>query len=64
MADVSIVIVGKIIEGALKNDIDKVKAYSKLAIEHLERDGDTRAARILKSKLDGTYESSLKIVLD
>ena len=64
MSEVSVVIVGKIIEGALKNDINKVKAYSKLAIEHLEKDGDVRGARILKNKLDGTYESLPKIVLD
>lgn len=62
--EVSVVIIGKIIEGALNNDLKKVKAYTELAIEHLEKDGDLRAARILKNKLNRTNDDMPKVVLD
>lgn len=36
--------IGKILEGAIKNDFDKVKAYSKQLIKKLNEDGDIRTA--------------------
>lgn len=38
----------RIIEGALKKDIDKVRSYTNLLTEKLEKDGETRLANRLK----------------
>ena len=62
MSDISTVMVGKIIEGALDGDIQKVKAYAQLIAEKLEEQDNLRASKIIRSKLDGSYKNSEKIV--
>jgi hypothetical protein len=56
------VTVGKMLEGALEGDLKKVRAYAELIADNLEKDGEERAARIIRSKLDGTYKTQPKIV--
>lgn len=64
MADISIVTVSKILEGALEGDLSKVKAYAELIIKNLEEEGDERGARVLRCRLDGTYKDLPKVTLD
>jgi hypothetical protein len=64
MAQIHVVSVGKIIEGALSGDVEKVKAYANFIADQLEKDGEARCARIIRSKLDGSYKDSPKITLD
>lgn len=64
MKGIPVVIIGKIVEGALEGDLVKVNAYTKLAIENLESDGDKLGAKILSSKLDGTYKDKSNVTLD
>jgi hypothetical protein len=60
---VNVVIVGKILEGALEGDMVKVRSYAELAIEKLEGEGKYGGASILRSKLDGSYKNSPNIVI-
>lgn len=64
MADISVTIIAKILEGALEGDLKKVKGYTELIIKDLEKNKDERAARILKCRLDGTYKNQPKVTLD
>lgn len=64
MSDIPVVTVAKILEGALEGDLFKVKSYTELAIKNLEEEGEERSARILRSRLDGTYKNSPKVTLD
>ena len=64
MANIPIVIVAKILEGALDNDMLKTKSYAELLLARLEEDGDSRAANIIKNRLNGSYKNMPKVVLD
>lgn len=64
MIVVSSVAIGKIIEGAMEGDLFKVRAYANMIAENLDREGKERAARIIRSKLDGSYRDLPKITLD
>lgn len=55
--------VSKILEGALENDMVKVKSYAKLLAENLEKDGEERAARIIRKRLDGSYKNKENILV-
>jgi hypothetical protein len=62
MSEISVVTVAKVIEGALEGDIQKVKSYAELIADNLYKNGDERAAKIIRSKLDGSYKTQPKIV--
>lgn len=53
----------KIIEGALKKDVDKVRSYTNLLTEKLEKDGDVRFAKRLRKLINqgDTGLSSLQL---
>lgn len=55
--------VAKILEGALENDMLKVKSYASLLVQNLEKDGDERGARIIRRRLDGSYKNDKNIVV-
>lgn len=57
------VLVGKILEGHYELDEEKVKSYAELLAQHYDADGEPRAARIIRSKLDGSYKDMPKAVL-
>lgn len=59
----SVVIVAKIIEGALEDDKEKVISYSNLLIENLEKDNNHRGARIIRKRLDGSYKDKKSIIV-
>lgn len=64
MADIQVTAVAKIIEGALENDLEKVKAYAEHIAKYLDENNEGRGAKIIRSKLDGSYKNKLKVVLD
>lgn len=63
MADIQVTAVAKIIEGALENDLEKVRAYAEHIANYLDERGE-KGSRIIRSKLDGTYKNKNKVVLD
>lgn len=54
--------IGKLIEGHIEKDEKKFIAYAEFIADTYEKEGNSRAARIIRSKLDGSYKDSLKIV--
>ena len=62
--EVPIVSVGKIIEGAMDGDLEKVKSYSLFIAYKLEKQGELSAAKLIRSKLDGSYKYQNKVVID
>lgn len=64
MPNIHVTSVAKIIEGALIGDLHKVIAYANLIADSLEKDGDKRAARIIRSRLDGSYKNQPQVTLD
>jgi hypothetical protein len=61
---VSITSIGKLIEGALEGDIDKVITYAQFIITKLEAQGEFDKAKIIRSKLDGSYKTQSTVTLD
>lgn len=55
--------VSRMLEGALENDMVKVKSYAKLLADNLEKDGDKRGARIIRKRLDGSYKNRENILV-
>jgi hypothetical protein len=64
MAEIQITAVAKIIEGALDGDLLKVKAYAEHIAQYLDEHNEGRGAKIIRSRLDGTYKTSPKVILD
>jgi len=64
MADIQITAVAKIIEGALDGDLLKVKSYAEHIAQYLDEHNEGRGAKIIRSRLDGTYKTSPKVTLD
>ena len=62
--DIQIVAVSKIIEGAIEGDLLKVKSYAEHIVKYLEDKGEQRAARIIRSKIDGSHKYENNVVLD
>lgn len=48
----------RIIEGAMEGDIRKVRAYSILIAGNLEHEGDIEGAKVINSRLDGSYRDN------
>ncbi len=64
MKCISAVTIGKLIEAHIENDEQKFLSYANFIVEAYEEGGEERSARIIQSKLDGTYKNQLKVVLD
>jgi len=47
----------------MENDNDKFISYAKFIADEYELSGNIRAAKIIRSKLDGSYKKSPKVVL-
>jgi len=62
--EIQVTAVAKIVEGAMEGDLTKVTAYANHIAEQLEKQGEDRAARIIRKKLDRSYKSEPVITLD
>jgi len=64
MRNISAVCVSKIIEGALEGDLQKVIDYAELIASNLDKAGDNRTARLIRSRLDGSYKDIPEIIME
>ncbi|MBB6716234.1 hypothetical protein [Clostridium gasigenes] len=55
MVEINVESVAMIIEGALEGDIRKVRAYAVMIAGNLEYDGEEDSAKVINSRLDGSY---------
>lgn len=56
--DIEVELIARIIEGAIEGDIRKVRAYSLLISGNLEYEGDIEGAKVISSRLDGSYKDN------
>lgn len=54
--------IGKLIEAHMERDEQKFLSYANFIAESYAEQGEERSARIIRSKIDGTYKNSPKIV--
>ena len=64
MKCISAVTIGKLIEAHMEHDEQKFISYANFIAEAYEEQGEERKARIIRSKLDGSYKEQSKVVLD
>ena len=56
--------IGKLIEAHMDHDEQKFLSYANFIAEAYEEQGEELKARIIRSKLDGSYKKQSKVVLD
>lgn len=56
--------IGKLIEAHIEHDERKFLSYANFIAEAYEEAREERSARIIRSKLDGTYKNQAQVVLD
>ena len=56
--------IGKLIEAHVEGDNEKFLAFAEFIASSYEEAGEERAARIIRSKLDGSYKNASKVTLD
>lgn len=56
--------IGKLIEAHMEHDEKKFLSYANFIAEAYEEQGEELKARIIRSKLDGSYKKQSKVVLD
>lgn len=56
--------IGKLIEAHMEHDEQKFLSYANFIAEAYEEQGEERKARIIRSKIDGSYKKQSKVVLD
>lgn len=64
MKVVSAVSVAGMIEAFKKNDEQKFFAYANFIADAFDEAGEKRSARIVRSRIDGSYKDQAKVVLD
>lgn len=64
MGNISTVTVGKLIEAFHEEDEQKFFANANLIADNLEKDGDLRGARIIRSKINKDYLKDSVVSLD
>lgn len=64
MKCISAVTIGKLIEARMDHDEQKFLSYANFIAEAYEEQGEERSAKIIRSKLDGSYKKQSKVVLD
>lgn len=64
MKSINVTTIGKLIEAHTEHDDQKFLSYANFIAEAYEKAGEERTARIIRSKLDGTYKNQPKVVLD
>lgn len=55
--------IGKLIEAFQENNREKFLAYAEFIAEKYEKAGSERAAHIIRSRVDGSYEYQAKATL-
>lgn len=56
--------IGKLIEAHMEYDEQKFLSYANFIAEAYEEQGEERKARIIRSKIDGTYKNQPQVTLD
>lgn len=56
--------IGKLIEAHMEHDEQKFFSYANFIAEAYEEQGGERKARIIRSKIDGTYKNQPQVTLD
>ncbi len=64
MKCINAVTIGKLIEAHMEHDEQKFLSYANFIAEAYEEQGEERSAKIIRSKLDGSYKKQSKVVLD
>lgn len=64
MKNINATTIGKLIEAHFEHDEEKFRSYANFIAECYEEEGEERKAKIVRSKLDGTYKNQSKVVLD
>lgn len=64
MKYINAVTIGKLIEAHMEHDEQKFLSYANFIAEAYEEQGEERSAKIIRSKLDGSYKKQSKVVLD
>lgn len=64
MKVISATTIAKLIEAHMEKDEKKFLAYANFIADAYEEQGEGRRARIIRSRLDGTYKKQPKAVLD
>jgi len=64
MKTVGVVTIGKLIEAHYEKDETKFKTYAEFIADSFKEQGDERGERIIRSKIDGSYKTRAKVVLD
>lgn len=64
MKCINAVTIGKLIEAHMEHDEQKFLSYANFIAEAYEEQGEERSAKIIRSKMDGSYKKQSKVVLD
>lgn len=64
MKSIGAVTIGKLIEAHMEHDEEKFLSYANFIAEAYEEQGEERKARIIRSKLDGSYKNQATVTLD
>lgn len=64
MKTINAVTIGKLIEAHMDHDEEKFLSYANFIAEAYEEQGEERKAKIIRSKLDGSYKEQSQVVLD
>lgn len=64
MKNINAVTICKLIEAHIEHDEQKFKSYANFIADAYEEQGEERSARIIRSRLDGSYKNQAKVVLD
>lgn len=64
MKCITVVTLGKLIEAHMEHDEEKFLSYANFIAEACEEVGEIRKARLIRSKIDGTYRNQPQVSLD
>ena len=64
MAEISVVTIAKLIEAHMEKDDEKFMSYANFIASKYRENGNDRASKIIEKRLDGSYKTDSKIVLD
>lgn len=64
MKSIGATTIGKLIEAHMDGDEQKFMSYANFIADAYEESGEGRKARIIRSKIDGTYKNQPQVTLD
>lgn len=64
MKVISATTIGKLIEAHMEGDDQKFMSYANFIAEAYEEAGEERKAKIIRSRIDGSYKKQTPVVLD